>query len=205
MNSIDYKLEKYKKKLDFYKKMSGGGYSDEDIKILSSELQIDEPSIKIAIDDIEKLGNLIFEYQNKPIIDRSFPREWKEYFEHGTARWTSIETSLPTQRTINASKILNLRGQSLLYMAGRFGSVEALKLILKIPGIDLDKKNTDGSTTAIGISFDRNIDIFVAIEKLQILKISGANLFIKKNEETVANNMCDKLKAHLGLNPIKGY
>jgi hypothetical protein len=182
--------------------MIGG---NNDVKILSTKLSISEDDVKLAISDIELLSKLIIEYQKKPIIDRSFPKEWVTYFTYENSRFASTENSLPTQRTINASKILNSRGQSLLYISGRFGSIEALKLILKIPNIDANMLNTDGSTSAIGISFDRNINLFDSVEKIKLLKDNKANLSIKKGAESVESNMCDKVKNELGLQVITGY
>jgi hypothetical protein len=200
-NSHDLsKIQIYNKKINLY--MIGG---NNDVKILSTKLSISEDDVKLAISDIELLSKLIIEYQKKPIIDRSFPKEWVTYFTYENSRFASTENSLPTQRTINASKILNSRGQSLLYISGRFGSIEALKLILKIPNIDANMLNTDGSTSAIGISFDRNINLFDSVEKIKLLKDNKANLSIKKGAESVESNMCDKVKNELGLQVITGY
>lgn len=285
MNYNDYKLKKYKKKLDFYSKMIGGFvYSDDEKRNLVTKFQLyianlrnkcvqitgdngfddatilkqdpakklsakspyyklpDNPSDKLkkdaeiseyielpdpntindthvnnAIKDVNTLCELIYEnFKNREIhkfnkipdvpqsifsmginyedfmdIDSKYNDFFRSEYIHSRfpPRLSSI---YPTLRTLFASLILNNRGQSLLYIAGRFGSLEIFKFILKIPDIDVNMKNVDGSTTAIGISFEPNINHNDSMIRLDILRQYGADLSIRKGNETVEGNMYNK-------------
>ena len=98
--------------------------------------------------------------------------------------------------------LLTDRGQSLLYIASRFGLVRKINspftVILNCPGVDVNIRNLDGSTAAIGAAWSRDDiengkydKLFIVLEKL---KEKGADLtLVNQRGESVKNIMEKRL------------
>ena len=102
----------------------------------------------------------------------------------------------------NINKLTD-RGQSLIYVAARFGisghSTNPFEVILKCPNLDINKRNTDGSTAAIGAAWERDDiengnhkHLFVILDKL---KNKGADLtLVNYRGETVKSIINKRLE-----------
>ena len=102
----------------------------------------------------------------------------------------------------NINKLTD-RGQSLIYVAARFGlsghSSKPFEVILNCPNLDINQRNTDGSTAAIGAAWERD-DIENGIHKylfdiLEKLKNKGADLtLLNYRGETVKSIISKRLE-----------
>ena len=168
----------------------------------------------------EKLSKLI--YSGNPHTLSNLPCEsptiswwthpdWEEFIESSGCSDNmriTLEYKDPIKNVINN---LNSRGQSILYVSARWGDFNTFKLISDYSELDINIKNTDGSSAAIGAAWSRgNIeegeseDLFLV---LNYLKSKGANLLESNNRgETVksmlkyrldiaaSKNLTDKVK-----------
>ena len=103
------------------------------------------------------------------------------------------------QPLIDIINILTDREQSLLYIASRFGLVGEINspftIILNCPGLDVNIRNSDDSTAAIGAAWSRdNIEngksdtLFIILEKL---KEKGADLTLSNQRGETVKSIID--------------
>tara|TARA_A100001015_G_scaffold286203_1_gene354571 strand:- start:627 stop:1085 length:459 start_codon:yes stop_codon:yes gene_type:complete len=111
---------------------------------------------------------------------------------------------------IDIINTLNSRGQTLLYVACRFGTQEVVEMLLGCPGIDVNTPNSDGSTPAIGMAWDRcqgtfeKGEIDELFQILTLLKTKGSNFKLSNQRgETVTSFLNTRLANLQQQNPAK--
>ena len=130
--------------------------------------------------------------------------EWSELIDFsGNSCNMRIREEYKAPLIDNINKLTD-RGQTLLYVAARFGlsghSSKPFEVILNCPNIDVNLRNTDGSTAAIGAAWERD-DIENGTHKylfniLEKLKNKGADLSLMNHRgETVKSIMVTRIDA----------
>lgn len=148
--------------------------------------------------DADKITGLIFDqqpidinhsslssYQNGARI-HTISSKYKEFFTHVGAKRFDI---VPTDKLKECINTLNTREQSILYVAFRFGNYKLCKKIIKIPGINVNIKNEDGSTAIVGAAFQKGT-VSEIMEHLQLYMENSGDISIG-TERTVETTDID--------------
>tara|TARA_B100001248_G_scaffold164904_1_gene124696 strand:+ start:1768 stop:2550 length:783 start_codon:yes stop_codon:yes gene_type:complete len=157
-------------------------------------------------DDADKITDLIF---TKEPIDtthtnlssyhsgvriHTITQNYEDFFTHVGANRFDIA---PTDKLKQCINTLNTRGQSILYVAFRFGNYSLCRKILETPGIDVNIQNEDGSTAIVGAAFDKRT-ISEIMQHLQLYMENNGNISIGA-EKTVETTDAEGKKVFLEI------
>jgi WW domain len=114
--------------------------------------------------------------------------EWRDFFtkRDDTGAIAVRHGCIPTLRLINCINTLTLPiNQSILYCAFRFGTTKILHHIIKVDGINVNLKNSDGSSPIFGAVYYLD-NYFEILYRINLFAQSGGDITVSREISSIA-------------------